>query len=153
MMHMKVRTILLAGLLVGTLDILSAFVDYYIASGKGPEGLLRYIASGVFGMEAFTGPGLMAFWGLFFHYVIAYSLTVFFFWIYPKSKFMPAHPILTGILFGIFAWVVTAQMIVPLSNTPPVPFVLWKAFKAIAILIAMIGLPLSYITRKAFLDV
>lgn len=52
---MKIKTILYAGLLVGSLDITAAFLDFYISTGNGPGGVLRFIASGVFGREAFTG--------------------------------------------------------------------------------------------------
>jgi len=146
----NLRLILLSGLLVGTLDITAACTDYYIATGKGPEAVLRYVASGVFGQTAFTGSDAMQAWGLLFHYIIAFSFTIFFFWLYPRIKFMAAHPVLTAIIYGVFMWVVTTRIVVPLSNTPKGTFVWWKALKAAAILIAMIGLPLSFIARKYY---
>ena len=146
----NLRLILLSGLLVGTLDITAACTDYYIATGKGPEAVLRYVASGVFGQTAFTGSDAMQAWGLLFHYIIAFSFTIFFFWLYPRIKFMAAHPVLTAIIYGVFMWVVTTRIVVPLSNTPKGTFVWWKALKAAAILIVMIGLPLSLIAGKYF---
>jgi hypothetical protein len=142
--------ILWSGLLVGTLDITAACTDYYIATGKEPEGVLRYVASGVFGQQAFTGDNRMLVWGLFFHYTIAFSFTIFFFWLYSKIKFMATYPVWTAIIYGIFMWVVTTRIIVPLSNTPKGTFVWWKAMKAAAILITMLGLPLSFIARNHF---
>lgn len=142
--------ILFTGLLAGTLDITAACTDYYIATGKGPSGVLRYVASGVFGQDAFTGSDTMLAWGLLFHYIIAFSFTVFFFWLYPKVKFMAAHPVWTAVLYGIFMWIITTRIIVPLSNTPKGNFVWWKAMKAAAILVVMIGLPLSLIAKKYF---
>jgi hypothetical protein len=41
--YASIKTIIYAGLLAGALDILAAFADYYIATGKGPEGVLRFI--------------------------------------------------------------------------------------------------------------
>lgn len=146
----KLKLILLAGLSVGTLDILSACTDYYIATGKGPEGVLRFVASGVFGQQAFTGSGIMPVWGLLFHYIIAFSFTIFFFWLYPKIKFMSTYPVLTAIIYGIFMWVVTTRIVMPLSNTPPGTFHFWKAVKAILILVVMIGIPLSFIAKSYF---
>ncbi len=146
----KAAVILLSGLLVGTLDITAACTDYYIATGKGPAGVLRYVASGVFGQDAFSGGDSMGVWGLFFHYIIAFSFTIFFFWLYPRIKLMTEYPILTAIIYGVFMWIITARIIVPLSNTPKGTFVWWKAIKAAAILIVMIGLPLSFIGRKHF---
>lgn len=145
---MKIKLILLSGLVVGTLDILAAFVDYYVATGNGPSGVLRYIASGVFGNEAFAGSNVMIFWGLFFHYVIAYSFTILFFWLYPQIKFMRTNPFITAVLYGILMWIITVLIIVPLSNTPPMPFVFWKAVKSVLILIFMISLPLVFISKR-----
>ena len=146
----KGKLILLTGLLVGTLDITAACTDYYIATGKGPEGVLRFVASGIFGQQAFTGSDTMMAWGLLFHYTIAFSFTIFFFWIYPKIKFMAAYPILTAVIYGIFMWVITTRIVMPLSNTPSGTFHFWRAIKAILILIAMLGLPLSFIARSYY---
>ncbi|MEI9956619.1 MAG: hypothetical protein WDM90_10035 [Ferruginibacter sp.] len=47
------KTIVLSGLLVGTLDILSAFADYYISYNKtSVEKVLYYIAGGLVGKDA-----------------------------------------------------------------------------------------------------
>lgn len=146
----KVSFLLLTGLLVGTLDILAAFLDYFIATGKGPEGVLRFIASGIFGGDAFQGSDSMMIWGLIFHYIIAFSFVLFFYWLYPRLPFMQNQPLLTGLLYGVFMWLVTTRIILPFSNTPEMKFHFWKALKAIGILILMIGLPLSYLTRKHF---
>lgn len=141
--------ILLSGLLVGTLDILAAFIDVYIATGRGPEGICRYIASGVFGNDAFTGGSAMIIWGLIFHFIIAFSFTIFFFWLYRNMKFVRRFPVPAAILYGIFMWAITQRVVVPLSNTPPGGgFHILKALKAIAILIVMISLPLTIIARK-----
>ncbi|WP_057936387.1 hypothetical protein [Algoriphagus resistens] len=145
---MKIKIILLSGLLVGTLDILAAFVDYYIATGNGPSGVIRYIASGVFGNEAFSGSNVMLFWGLLFHYGIAYSFTILFFWLYHRMKFIGTNPFTTAVLYGIFMWVITVLIIVPLSNTPAMPLVFWKAVKSVLILILMISLPLVFILKR-----
>lgn len=146
------KTIVLAGLLVGSLDILSAFVDYYIATGKGPGGVLRYVASGFFGKEAFAGGTGMALWGLFFHFVIAFSFTIFFYWLYSRIKFLSSRVILTAILYGIFVWMVMNLLVVPMSNTPksPAPVKVYKIIKSALILIFMIGLPLSIIMKAHF---
>lgn len=146
----KLKLILLSGLLVGTLDIVSACIDYYIATGKGPEGVLRFVASGVFGQQAFTGSNAMPAWGLLFHYIIAFSFTILFFWLYPKIKIMAAYPVITAVCYGIFMWVVTTRIIMPLSNTPKGTFHFWKAIKAILILVVMIGIPLSFIAKNYF---
>src|SRR3954470_4890490 len=146
----KVKIIFLAGLLVGTLDILTACTDYYIATGKSPAVVLRSVASGVFCKDAFTGSDLMLLWGLLFHYIIAFSFTIFFFWLYRKLKVMASYPILTAVVYGIFMWVITTRVVMPLSNAATGTFHFWKAIKAILILVVMISLPLSVIAKKYF---
>jgi hypothetical protein len=143
--------ILLAGFVAGTLDITAACTQYYINTGKGPGNVLRYVASGVFGKKAFAGGIPMAAWGLFFHYIIASGLTIFFFWLYPKIKLLSKNIIITGLLYGIFAWVITALIIVPLSNTPPPgSFDIRKAAIAMLILMFCIGLPIALIISRHY---
>src|SRR4051812_34509050 len=71
-----VKTIAWLGLLAGTLDICAAFLSAYIQRGTPPEMILRGIASAVFGKEAMTGGPIMIFYGLIFHFIIAYSCTI-----------------------------------------------------------------------------
>jgi len=143
-----IKTIILAGLLSGALDIIAALTDYYITTGKKPWAVLKFIASGVFGKKAFSGGGNMIFMGFLFHFIIAFTFTVFFFWLYPKISFLSKNRIITGILYGIFVWTIMNLVILPLSNTPPLTYTTFKVIKAMLILIVMIGLPLSFIAHK-----
>lgn len=144
------KTILLAGICVGTLDILAALADYYITTGKNPGVVLKFIASGVFGKKAFSGSTNMILLGLLFHFVIAFSFTVFFLWLYPRIKILSKNRIVTGIVYGIFIWVIMNLVVLPVSNTPPLSYTALKVVKAILILIVMIGLPLSFIAYNRF---
>lgn len=146
----KIKTILAIGLLVGSLDILSAFADYSIATGRNPTRVLKYIASGIFGKKALTDGASMIATGLLFHFIIAFSFTIFFFWIYPKINILSKNRILTGIAYGIFIWTVMNLLVLPLSNVPPLTFKLGRIVKAVLILIVMIGLPLSFIAYNYF---
>jgi len=142
-------TILKAGLLVGTLDIAAAFANTWISSGTAPDVVLKFIASGVFGREeAFAGGWGMAAMGLLFHYLIAFSFTLFFFWIFPKVKTWIPNWVLLGVLYGILVWVVMNRLVVPLSNTPKGPFNLQSALINAAILIVCIGLPLAFMASR-----
>ncbi len=144
----KANVVLLSGLLVGTLDITAASVQYFARTGKGPLNVLRFVASGVFGQAAFSGGAPMAAWGLLFHYLIAFSFTVFFFWIYPKWAFPGKNRILTGFLYGVFIWAVMNLIVLPCSMAPALPLDAGKAATAALILICMIGWPLSFIAGK-----
>lgn len=144
------KAVLLLWLLVGTLDILSAIVDYYIATGKGPAGIFKYIASAILGNEAFTTGGTeIILLGLFLHYLIAFLFTIFFVFLYIRTNLSLRSKLVVGILYGILIWAIMNLMVVPLSQTPKPPVVvLWKLVKAMLILIFMIGLPLAFLTEK-----
>lgn len=146
----NLKLILLLGLLVGWLDICSAFLDYYFTTGNGPGGVLRFIASGVFGTKAFSKNGEMILWGLSFHFFIAYSFTVFFYWLYPKIKWFPSQIIFTAILYGIFIWLVMNLVVLPLSAIPKHPLHFKEEIKAILILVFMIGFPISLTLKKYY---
>lgn len=141
--------VLRAGLLAGSLDITSAFVDYYIATGKSPVRVLNYIASGILGDAAFSGGTGVAIAGLLLHFVIAFLFTIFFFWIHPRL-FSRIPWWLAGVIYGLFAWCVMNLVVVPLSLTPKSPFNLGKAAKAATILIVMIGLPVAYLAHRFY---
>jgi len=147
------KTIVLCGLLVGTLDILSAFVDYYISTGKTTvEKILYYISTGLVGKDATAGGTGYAVLGLALHYVIAFAFTFFFFWLYSKTDVLAKNRIVTGVVYGLFIWVVMNLIVVRLSYIPtnPISQIKWdKALKGTLILICMIGLPLSFIAYSA----
>jgi hypothetical protein len=145
------QAILFTGLVAGTMDITAACIQYYIKTGKGPGNVLRYVASGVFGKDAFAGGNTMAGWGLLFHFVIAFGLTIFFYWLYPGVSWLGKNKIIAGLLYGIFAWLVTTQVIVRLSAVTQGPFVLKNALIAVLILICCIGLPISLMANKHYL--
>lgn len=148
--HGAKRTIITAGLIAGSLDILAACVQFYLRTGKNPDRVLKFVASGVFGKDALAGGTLYAAWGLLFHYLIAFSFTFFFFWIYPRWKVLSINKWLTAVGYGLFVWLVMNRVVVPLSQIPKIPFQLTQAMIAAAILICMIGLPLSFTIGKYY---
>lgn len=144
------QLIFLTGFLVGTLDILAAFADYYIQTGQGPAGVLRFIASGIFGNEAFTGSDTMIWWGLLFHFVIAFIWTILFFRLYRGFDLARIHFVLTAIGYGIIIWLTMNIIVLPLSKTPTMAFGVYSVTKSILILICMIGFPLVMIAKHHF---
>jgi len=144
------KVIFYAGIITATLDILAAVLFFILDTGKNPVIVFDYIASGVFGKAALSGSASMAVWGLLFHYIIAFGFTVFFFIIYPKIKLLQYNKWVTSVFYGLFVWLIMNMVVLPLSNTPLSTFNLLKAIRAIAILIACIGLPLSIIAGKYY---
>lgn len=143
--------ILLTGFVAGTLDALGAITSFLVQGGKKPEVIFKYIASGVFGKKAYTGGNVMILWGVFFHFLISYGLVIFYFWLYPRVKWLGENKILAGLLYGIFAWLVTTRVIVPLSLIKQPAFDPQKAAIAIGILMLCIGLPISLMANKHYL--
>ena len=144
------KAVIQTGLLAGTLDILAAITHAYFQSGTSPERLFQFIASGLFGSEAFSGGMPMVFLGLIMHFLIALSWTLIFFLVYPKLSFLSKNKIVSGIVFGLFVWAMMSFVILPLTSTPKFPFNLGRAMIGAAILILMIGMPVSFLANKYY---
>jgi uncharacterized membrane protein YagU involved in acid resistance len=140
-----------AGLLVGTLDIVAASLHYAIQTGGNPPWpVLQYIASGLFGQEAYRGGIAMMLAGLFFHYCIAFAFTSFFFWLYGSLRRYASSPIWIGVLYGLFVWAVMNLVVVPLSKIPPRPFTLGNVLINVVILVVCMGIPLAVVTNSFY---
>lgn len=145
------NTILKAGFLAGLLDIAAACLQYVIQRGGEPGPMLRFIASGVFGRAALNGGWPMTLAGLLFHFLIAYLFAIFFFIIYKRLGIDRMHKIVAGIVYGIFVWAVMACIVLPLSNTPSkFPFRFVPIIRAMAILIACVGIPISLVIGRYY---
>ena len=140
-----------AWLLVGTLDIMAAFVYYFIRSGKYEVfNVLKYVASGFFGKEAVTGNSNMIVAGFLFHYFNALCFTLLFFWLFARVKAFAFSKILTGIAYGIFIWAIMNLVVVPMSRIGTRPFNAVNALINGLILIVCIGIPLSVIANNFY---
>jgi hypothetical protein len=141
------KTIALTGLLAGTLDAMGPI----LVNGANPGGMFKYIASGAFGVEkAFAGGTAMVLWGIFFHYFIAYSWTTFYFFLYPRVHLLQKNKYVSGILYGIFVWIIMNRIVVPLSKVPEGAFTVKGALTGVSILIVAIGLPIAIRTHRYY---
>src|SRR5439155_1042242 len=71
------RVIAITGLIVGAMDISSAFI-LAISRGSTTTRLLQFVASGLIGPQAFEGGASTAALGLGLHFVIAFGLVAIF---------------------------------------------------------------------------
>ncbi len=150
----KLLTILLLCLLTGTLDGILSFILSYPTS---PELSYRYIASGLFGTEAFKA-NYMVFWGVLFHYLIALAFSAVFFLLYPNFKRAIKNKYILALVFGLIIWIISTFGILPLSNVPDIKGVpkypsqlnLVPAIISIAGLSLCLGLPISLIAGKYY---
>jgi len=113
-------TIVLSGFVAGTLDASAAMIRYMIRShGDNSLKVWRFVASGALGQQTFTKDlATMAVFGVLFHFIIAFCFTLFFFLIFPKIKFLRRNLVITGLVYGVFVWLVMNLIVVPLSNIP-----------------------------------
>jgi hypothetical protein len=148
------KTVLLTGLFAGTMDFVNAYVRFTIPTGKVPDRMLNNIGGGALGPTTSMQSGSWgALLGLFFHYFIAYSFTLFFFWIFPRLKFLAFNKYLVGMLYAVFVTLVMGQLILPLSRLP----VKWGSFTfntttAIDWIVfgVMFGIPIAYNAYKYY---
>jgi len=146
-----VTAVLWAGFLVGTLDASGATIQYLLSGGDNPAKIFRYIASGAFGKDAAAAnPSSMAYWGLLFHYIIAYAFTLTYFLLAPRIKWMMQHRVAAGILYGAFIWAVMNLVVVPSSRITRGAFHLKPVLIGMGILIVAIGLPLAFIASAYY---
>src|SRR5260370_42529436 len=93
------QTILLGGLIAGTLDITYACVFSYIRSGRKPLFILQSVASGALGRRSFEGGAKTAALRLAFYFLIALICADFYYLAGRLLRFMGTHAVIRGILF------------------------------------------------------
>ncbi|AFD05721.1 hypothetical protein [Solitalea canadensis] len=146
------KAILISGFVAGTLDILSAFLVHSVFGKSTVEKILQFIASGVYGMDAFKGGIAMALAGLFFHFVIAYGFAVFYYYASKHIDYLHKNPLVSGLLYGLFAWLVMNYVVLPYSSIPqPKKAPTFGAqLISIACVMFFVGLPIAYIIRNFY---
>jgi hypothetical protein len=139
--------IITAWLIVGTLDITAASIQFYIKTGKGPVPILKYIAGAVF-HDASKGGAEMIIAGLVFHYIIALLVTVFFFLVFSRIAIPVINRIFIGVIYGAFVWFITARVVVPLTLIGVRPSNPTNEIIAASILMVCIGIPLALLAPR-----
>src|SRR6185436_17744424 len=116
----KTFTILLTGVTAGILDATAAMISFMLKiPGSNPVKVWRFVASGALGQNALAQDLLpMAIIGLLFHFIIAFLFAVFFFFIYPGVKWLWRNLVISGLVYGVFVWIVMNFIVVPLSRVP-----------------------------------
>lgn len=141
-----VRTVLWAAFVAGALDIMAAFLIYAIIMDKTtPVNILLSIASGVFGKDAYEGGAMMAVSGLVFHFLIALAFALFYFLIFQHIAFLDKFKLLSGIIYGIFIWLVMNMVVLPVAFAGMPAASPEAALLGIGIVILAVGLPIAYI--------
>ena len=147
------KEILKVTAIAGTLDIIGACVQAYLAAKISPSVILNYIASGLLGKSAANGGFGTQLLGLLIHYCITFFCVLIYYLLYPKLKLYKINWILNALMIAVVAWVVTALIVVPLSQIPfRTPHFL-KSLLAITILFFTIGLPISFFAKRYYQNI
>jgi hypothetical protein len=145
------KTILLAWLIAGTLDILAAIAVYDLLLHKTTAiKILQSIARGVFGPTAYQGGNEMAFYGLCLHYLIAFIFTLFYFIIFPYLPFLKRNSIISGLAYGVFVWSVMNLSVLPLLGLAKIPHKWDSIARGMLILMLCVGLPIAVIVNRYY---
>jgi hypothetical protein len=144
---LSVSGALVAGtLIVGTLDILDAFI-FFGLRGAQPIGILQSIASGLLGRSAYQGGMTTA---LLLHFLIAFGVVATYL---AATRVIPAlnrRPFIYGLLYGLAVYAVMNFVVVPLSaaalGSGPTPLVV----RVNGLLIHMfgVGLPAALVAAR-----
>lgn len=147
-----IRAILLAIVIAGTLDMLSAIVIYDLFMQRVTVmQILDGIAAALFGKTIIGNQGIMAIIGLILHYFITCCFVVFYFFLYPHIQLLQRNKIIMGLLYGIIVWVIMNLIVVPIATGNHYHFLSFPAFlRQILPLMFCIGLPISFITARYY---
>jgi hypothetical protein len=141
------RAILLGGFIAGTLDITYAILRVF---GRSAEWVLQSVASGLLGMNAFTGGAASAALGLAAHYSIATAAAGIYFLAARRIAFLTTHAVIAGAVFGALVYLFMNFVVLPLSAFPfklayP-PLTILEGFTSHAI---FVGIPIALSIRAA----
>ena len=145
------RTLALGALVVGTLDILDAFL-FWAVRGVRPDRVLQGIASGLLGRSSFAGGVPAAVLGLLLHFFIATAVVVVYFVAARRLPALHRAPLLWGPLYGIAVFLVMYLVVIPASAMTPRPITLPVAVNGILIHILGVGIPAALTARAALRD-
>jgi hypothetical protein len=135
-----------AGLVVGILDITSAFIIWSLKGVTLTRGL-QGMAAPLVGQESFQGGLATAALGLAIHFFIALVVTTVFYLASRKFIFLTQHAVVSGLLYGIAVYLFMYWLVLPLafakfrhsiSNDAP----------AVIVRMILIGLPMALIVRR-----
>jgi len=145
-----VRWLITGWLVAATCDIGYATGFSYLYRGVPPSRILKLVASGILGADAYQGGAGVAALGLALHYLNALIITGIFFAVASQLPALLRRPLLVGVLYGIAVYLVMNYVVVPLSRigprpTPPTP--VWVT--GVLVHMFLIGVPIVWAAQKA----
>lgn len=144
-----VQTILIGGLIAGTLDLTAACVSSWLRAGVSLVRVMQSISSGLLGAESYNGGAKTAVLGVALHYLIATIWTAVFYFASRKLRFMVEHPISVGLTYGVAVYLFMNFVVLPLSALPQraAPPLSSRIIQLLIIMFC-IGLPIAIIVNR-----
>jgi len=145
-MRRGLRAIAITGLIVGAMDITSAFI-IAISRGSTATRLLQFVASGLIGPKAFQGGLATAALGLALHFLIAFGLVSVFYLASRRFPLLVRWPVPSGIVYGLAVFAFMNLVVLPLSAARPRHSLTGDLIQ-IGIHMFVIGLPTALLIRR-----
>ncbi len=140
------RAIVTGGLVVGVLDISSAFVIWWQRGVTLQRGL-QGIAAGLLGARSYEGGMPTPCLGLALHFFIAFVVVSIFYLASRKIPFLTKQPPISGVFYGIGVYMVMYWFVLPTAFST-FRHRLSNELIELAIHISLIGLPTAFIVRR-----
>lgn len=142
--------VLAGGLVAGTFDITYACVFWAIKAGARPTRIFQSVARGLLGPASFQGGAKTAALGLFLHYFIAITMSIFYYFAARKLAVLHKYPLRCGAVYGLGLFLVMTYIVVPLSAAGggASPGTLWVVL-SILVHMFLIGVPIAFFTKRA----
>jgi len=146
-MKNSLRTIALAGTVVGVLDGIAAVVSAGLR-GVPPDRVFQYISSGLLGRSSYDGGVATIFLGVVLHFVVAFGAAAVFVLAARSFEFLRANPFIIGPLYGIGVYFFMSEVVSTLSNVTRQPRTVAGTLTGILIHILFVGIPIALITSR-----
>lgn len=142
-------TIVFGGLAIGLGDFLFAVIFYGVILGVMQIRIFQSVASGLLGRASFDGGIKTYILGLFLHFVVATCIATVYFLLSSRLPVLIQHAVVSGLFYGMLAYVVMNYVVIPLSRARSGTFS-WRIFLPAFIAHAfLVGLPVALIARRS----
>ena len=135
------KAIFIGGVVAGVIDLLHACILF------GWDIPLA-IAAGLLGKSAFEGGTATYALGVLLHFFIACSAAAIYYLASRRLTFMPAHPLVCGLFFGMAVELTMRLVVLPLSALHSRgPYKLDDLIRGLLFHMVLVGLPIAYSVR------
>jgi len=141
-----VPAIATGGLIVGILDITSAFITWW-CRGVGPVRGLQGIAAGLLGSQSFQGGVVTAGLGLTIHFFVAFMVVTLFYVGSRMFWFLTRYAVVSGLLYGMAVYLFMYWFVLPYVF-PTFRHSIFNDVLAVVVHMFLIGLPTALVVRR-----